>query len=97
MDPEQYSEVQLATMFLNGKSSKVLKAFQKNMEKASANLEFELAAQWRDRLSQLQKVQEQQYVHRSSGDVDVFALAEQEGKLWSKARQNWSCSGPEKL
>ena len=81
MDPEQYGEaVQLAIMFLNGKSSKVLKAFQKNMEKASANLEFELAAQWRDRLSQLQKVQEQQYVHRSSGDVDVFALAEQEGK-----------------
>ncbi len=45
------------------------------MEQAAETLEFERAAKYRDQITQLRKIQEQQYVHAASGDVDVFAVA----------------------
>ncbi len=44
-------------------------------EAAADKLEFERAAKFRDQITQLRKIQEQQYVHAASGDVDVFAVA----------------------
>ena len=77
---EDYKQdVELATLFLQGKSANVLKIFQDKMEQAAEALEFEKAARYRDQISHLRRIQERQYVHGAKGDVDVFALAEDSG------------------
>jgi len=68
------ADVQMAELFLQGRNKAVLSNAKQAMQKASDNLEFEKAAKYRDQNKQLRKIQEQQYVHASSGDVDVFAL-----------------------
>ena len=74
--PEAYAEdVRHAVMFLDGRNDAILEEFKAAMEQAAAALEFERAAKYRDQITQLRKVQEQQYVHAASGDVDVFAVA----------------------
>ncbi len=74
--PEAYAEdVRHAVMFLEGRNDAILEEFKAAMEHAAASLEFERAAKYRDQITQLRKVQEQQYVHAASGDVDVFAVA----------------------
>ena len=74
--PQEYEEdIRLATLFLNGKSQAVLNEFKTKMEEAAQKLEFEEAARCRDQIDHLRKVQESQYVHASSGDVDAFAIA----------------------
>ncbi len=74
--PDAYAEdVRHAVMFLDGRNDAILEEFKTAMEHAAASLEFERAAKYRDQIAQLRKVQEQQYVHAASGDVDVFAAA----------------------
>lgn len=80
IEPADYQQdVELAVMFLDGRDQAVLDIFKERMEAASAALEFEQAAKFRDQIAQLRKVQEQQYVHSEVGDVDVFALASASG------------------
>lgn len=82
VEPEQYQEdVELAVMFLEGKSNVVLDHFKRRMEEAATALEFERAAKYRDQIAHLRRIQEQQYVHAADGDVDVFALAESAGVI----------------
>jgi len=86
IDAGRYQEdVELAVMFLDGKSSEVLETFKRNMAEASAALEFERAAKYRDQISQLRRIQEQQYVHAADGDVDVFGVIEQSGRACVQA------------
>ena len=81
IDPEAYGEdVELAMMFLDGKSDAVLKQIKAKMDRASENLAFEKAARYRDQIKQLRKVQERQYVHGAAGDVDIFGYAESGGQ-----------------
>ena len=61
---------------VEGRRRGVLKVFKKRMREASGVLNFERAAKYRDQIAQLRRVQEQQYVHASMGDVDVFALVD---------------------
>jgi excinuclease ABC subunit C len=63
-------------MFLEGRSSAVLQELKQRMESASKTREFEHAARYRDQIAQLRRIQENQYVHGESGEVDVFALAQ---------------------
>lgn len=71
---EEYADdVEHAIMFLEGKSRRVLDDYADKMDKASQNLEFEKAAQYRDQISHLQRIQEQQYVFGNQGDIDVIA------------------------
>ena len=80
VDAAEYQEdVGLAVMFLEGRSSAVVEHYQRRMDEAAASLEFERAARYRDQIVQLRKVQEQQYVHASDGNVDVFAIFESNG------------------
>ena len=80
IDAERYSrDVELAVMFLEGRSDAVLEVFKADMQESAEQLDFERAAKYRDQISHLRKVQEQQYVHGSEGDVDVFALIESSG------------------
>lgn len=77
--PDYQQDVELAVLFLEGKSQKVLDTFKGSMQKASDDLEFERAAKFRDQIAQLRKVQEQQYVHAAVGDADIFALTHANG------------------
>ena len=81
VDTDAYQEdVGLAVMFLEGKSARVLEIFKQKMDAAAEALEFEKAAKYRDQITQLRRVQEQQYVHGAVGDVDVFGV-DQEGNV----------------
>ncbi len=78
--PEDYREdVELAVMFLEGRSNAVLEVFKEKMQAAADELDFERAAKFRDQIARLRRVQETQYVHAEEGDVDVFAVAENAG------------------
>ena len=78
VSPLAYREdVDLAVLFLKGRSDEVFDALKERMDAAAAKLDFEHAAKFRDRIAQLRRVQEQQYVHAADGDVDVFAVAEE--------------------
>ncbi len=70
------ADVGLAQMFLEGRSRAVLQELKQRMESASKAREFEHAAKYRDQIAQLRRIQENQYVHGESGEVDVFALAQ---------------------
>ena len=71
------ADVGLAQMFLEGRSRAVLQELKQRMESASKEREFEQAARYRDQIAQLRRIQENQYVHGQSGEVDVFALAQE--------------------
>ena len=67
-------QVQLAKLFLKGKSSKVIEHLVDNMQNASTALNFELAAKYRDQISTLRKVQQQQFVSGIAAEMDVIGL-----------------------
>ena len=73
---EAYQEdVRHASMFLQGKSHVIMKELADQMEVAAASLDFERAAVYRDQISSLQLIQEQQFVAGDAGDADVIACA----------------------
>lgn len=72
-------DVRHATMFLEGKDSQVIDELVKRMERASEKLEFEMAAQIRDQIGSLRRVQERQYVSGGTGDLDVIVSAYKNG------------------
>ncbi|WP_230390486.1 excinuclease ABC subunit UvrC [Reinekea sp. G2M2-21] len=63
--------------FLQGKSQELIQAIESEMDQAAAKYEYEQAAELRDQLMFLRKVQEQQYVSGGKGNVDVFAVVKQ--------------------
>lgn len=76
-ESEHYpQDLRRAVMFLDGRSHEVLEEFQSEMHEAADALDFERAAQLRDRIESLRRVQEAQYVDGASGNVDVFGIAQ---------------------
>lgn len=70
---EDYADdVAHAAMFLEGKSGAVMDDYANKMEQASADLKFERAANYRDQITHLRRIQEQQYVVGKEGDIDVI-------------------------
>src|ERR671917_138047 len=84
-----------ARAFLSGKSNLVKDKLAAEMEAASADLEFERAARYRDRLAALAAVQATQGVNTQGlEEADVFALDEQAGQFcvevfFFRNFQNW--------
>lgn len=72
-------DVQHAVLFLEGKSSEVIDALVRRMERAAVALSFEQAARYRDQIASLRRVQERQYVSGEAGDVDIVAGVVREG------------------
>jgi excinuclease ABC subunit C len=74
---EEYDEVIRQTiLFLEGKSSEVVRSLRGQMETASDALQFERAALFRDQLRAVENVAEKQFVERlRPTDEDVFGLA----------------------
>ncbi|TYK66216.1 excinuclease ABC subunit UvrC [Colwellia echini] len=72
---DDYQEqVNLAKLFLQGKSSAVIEQLVAKMELASNELNFELAAKYRDQIVTLRKVQQQQFVSGHVAELDVVGL-----------------------
>ncbi len=74
-DEDYQQQVKLAKLFLKGKSSQVIEKLVEQMEQASKNLAFELAAKYRDQITTLRKVQQQQYVSGLASELDIIGLA----------------------
>ncbi len=71
-DQEYNEQVKLASLFLKGRDQLVMTELVSKMESSAQDLEFELAARYRDQISALRKVTEQQEVSHASGDMDVI-------------------------
>jgi excinuclease ABC subunit C len=91
-----YTElVHEATDFLSGRSRSVKQQLAGEMEKASAELAFETAALYRDRLAALSAIQSQQGINpRSVEEADVFAIHQEGGYscvevFFFRTGQNW--------
>jgi excinuclease ABC subunit C len=91
-----YAElVREAKSFLSGKSRAVKEELAGEMEKASAALDFERAAIYRDRLAALSAIQARQGINpRGVEDADVFAVHQQGGYscvevFFFRTGQNW--------
>lgn len=66
-------DIKNATMFLEGKNEEVIKSLTEPMQRASEQLEFEVAARLRDQIRSLRDVQEKQHISTDSGDLDIIA------------------------
>jgi len=72
--------------FLGGKSTGVQAKLGSLMEAAARDMDFELAAVYRDRLRALTYIQSTQTIHAEGlGDADIFALACREGTMCIQA------------
>ena len=96
IDPEAYGQlVAEARDFLSGRSREVQTGLSRRMEAASANLEFETAAIYRDRLRALAHVQAHQGINVASvAEADVIAIHMEGGQsciqvFFFRAGQNW--------
>ncbi|XOV78143.1 MAG: excinuclease ABC subunit UvrC [Aestuariibacter sp.] len=78
-DEDYQQQVDLVRLFLKGKSKQVVDMLANKMESASQNLDFESAARFRDQITALNKVQEQQWVSGEQDEMDVFGLAYRNG------------------
>lgn len=80
--PEQYAEdVARTVKFLDGRAGEVIDELIGAMETAATALEFERAAQYRDRIQALRRVLERQSVIGEDGDLDIIAAA-RETDVW---------------
>ena len=74
VDADEYAaDVRRSVMFLEGRSNALSDELSSTMEGFAQNLEFERAAEVRDQLALLRRVQDQQSMEGCSGDVDVVA------------------------
>jgi excinuclease ABC subunit C len=93
--PDYSALVREANDFLSGRSKKVKDQLADEMEKASAALDFERAAIYRDRLAALSAIQSHQGVNpRGVEEADVFAVYQQGGfscveVFFFRTGQNW--------
>ena len=79
-EEEYQADARQALLFLEGKNDAVLEDLLARMERASADMEYERAAQLRDRVAALQRIQASQSVAGGAArDLDVVAAAESGG------------------
>lgn len=80
--PEDYAEqVNCTRLFLEGKNAQLNTLLSEKMEACAAQQDYEQAAQYRDQLQHLQRVQEQQCIESGKDELDVVAIAVKAGLL----------------
>ena len=96
ISPEGYATlVDEAKAFLSGRSSAVQGDMARTMEEAAAELDFERAAVYRDRIAALTAIQSHQGINpRGVDEADVFALHQDGGMtciqvFFFRTGQNW--------
>lgn len=79
---EEYAQqVKHALLFFAGKNEEIISDLIAKMEKASAALDFEQAAYYRDEINLLRTLQEQQSIVSDSGNIDVIGVAQQKDAI----------------
>ncbi len=75
------ADVDKARKFLTGESRAIQDEFVRDMQAASEAMDYELAAEYRDRIKALTSIQARQDINiEGIGDADVMAIARREGK-----------------
>ncbi|SMM99423.1 Excinuclease ABC subunit C [uncultured Candidatus Thioglobus sp.] len=77
-DKNYSQDVKMMSLFLSGKGVDTLAEVSKKMQQASKDLDFELAAYYRDQMIGLRTIQEQ-HSSQTMSDMDVVSIATQEG------------------
>lgn len=71
---QQYSEdVRLSSLFLEGRNQELTQELSQKMEQAADQLDFEKAAEIRDQIALIRRVQDQQSMEGGTGNVDIIA------------------------
>ena len=73
------ASVRRAALFLDGRSNELVDELTKSMDAASGRLEFEQAAELRDTIAGIRKIQARQYVEGETVEMDVLACAMAQG------------------
>lgn len=82
ISPANYAnDVRHTEMFLQGESQSLHTELAKEMSQAAEDLEYEQAAQYRDRITALRQIQAQNSVEVGSADVDVVACVYELGDV----------------
>ncbi len=75
------AQIEEAQAFLDGKSHEMQKRMAEKMQEASADMDYEAAAVYRDRIQALSSIQARQDINiEGLGDADVMAVVQKEGK-----------------
>ena len=77
-DEKYVQDVNMVSLFLNGKAGKVLNQVSQKMESASIELDYEAAADYRDQLIILRKIQER-HGSQFESDMDVISVSTSSG------------------
>lgn len=80
-DEAYKADVEQTVLFLEGKNETLHELLSQRMQLASENLEFETAAEMRDRITALRQVQAQQVVEAGQGNLDAIACVAENGGL----------------
>lgn len=74
---EEYGrDIARARLFLEGKSTELLRELQGAMEEAAGRLAFEAAGEFRDRIELLRRIQEKQNVDSGDLNADVWSIVD---------------------
>ena len=72
---DYFEDISSAISFLTSSDTKTVQKLTSDIEKAVSMLEFEKAAEIRDRLKRLRLLKEEQSVVTLANDVDIFAVS----------------------
>ena len=72
---DYFEDISSAKSFLTSSDTKTVQRLMKDIEKAVSKLEFERAAEIRDRLNRLKLLKEEQSVVTLANDIDIFAVS----------------------
>ena len=78
---DYFEDVASAKSYLSSSDSQTISRLNSEIEKASQNLEFEKAADIRDRLKRLELLREEQSVVTLARDVDIFSVCAEDDYL----------------
>ena len=80
VEDETYREdMKHTVMFLEGRNEEVIRELTSPMQKAADALDYERAAQYRDQIVSLRKIQESQYITAPRGELDIVACYMESG------------------
>lgn len=72
-EQDYQEQIRQAEMFLKGENEALINDQVELMEQASAKLDFELAATYRNKIERLRKINQQQFVTGFNKDLDILA------------------------
>jgi len=81
-EAEYRENVANALLFLEGRTEQLLRALKQRMSEASARLDYEQAAHWRDLIRTIEQIKERpQLISVGLEDTDIFGLARDRDRL----------------